>query len=56
MHLAGFTNREIADQLSCVERTVERKLSMLRDRWQRLATENIESNVDAESPRHPSLA
>ena len=37
LHCAGFTNREIATQMNCVERTVERKLSLLRRCWQNLA-------------------
>jgi RNA polymerase sigma factor (sigma-70 family) len=31
--LEGYTNREIADKLGCVERTVERKLGLIRDTW-----------------------
>jgi RNA polymerase sigma factor (sigma-70 family) len=29
--LEGYTNREIADKLGCVERTVERRLKLIRD-------------------------
>ncbi|MBC8871843.1 MAG: sigma-70 family RNA polymerase sigma factor [Planctomycetes bacterium] len=36
LHLAGLTNKEIAERLGCVQRTVERKLALLRDRWQEL--------------------
>src|SRR5271165_2707989 len=31
--LEGFTNREIADQLQCTERSVERKLARIRSKW-----------------------
>jgi RNA polymerase sigma factor (sigma-70 family) len=31
--LEGFTNREIADQLDCTERSVERKLERIRSKW-----------------------
>ena len=31
--LEGYTNREIADQLGCTERTVERKLEKIRENW-----------------------
>jgi RNA polymerase sigma factor (sigma-70 family) len=31
--LEGYTNREIADELGCVERTVERRLGLIRDTW-----------------------
>ena len=31
--LEGFTNREIADQLDCTERSVERKLGRIRSKW-----------------------
>ena len=41
LHLAGNSNREIAEQLGCVERTVERKLALLRLEWERLAAESI---------------
>ncbi|HMO15075.1 MAG TPA: ECF-type sigma factor [Pirellulaceae bacterium] len=36
-HVAGLTNAEIAAQLDCVERTVERKLALIRARWQEMA-------------------
>jgi DNA-directed RNA polymerase specialized sigma24 family protein len=31
--MEGYTNDEIAAKLGCVERTVERKLRIIRDRW-----------------------
>ena len=31
--MEGYTNREIAQQLGCSERTVERELRSIRDRW-----------------------
>lgn len=40
MHLAGMTNKEMATQLHCVERTVERKLALLRQRWRELAPDD----------------
>lgn len=33
MRVEGFTNEEIADQLDCVPRTIERKLSRIRTLW-----------------------
>jgi DNA-binding NarL/FixJ family response regulator len=33
LRLAGFTNKEIAARLGRVEKTVERKLGMIRARW-----------------------
>lgn len=45
LHLAGFTNREIAQKLNCVERTVERKIALLRVRWQEMATHSIHTDV-----------
>jgi len=39
LHLAGLSNRELAQELNCVERTVERKLNLLRRQWQMLAAE-----------------
>jgi RNA polymerase sigma factor (sigma-70 family) len=31
--LAGYTNEEIAEELGCVKRTVERKLERIRNKW-----------------------
>lgn len=33
LKLEGFTNREIAEQLHVIERTVERRLAVIRARW-----------------------
>lgn len=42
--LAGFTNAEIAERLGCVERTVVRKLHLVRAVWQQLQpTDNSQS-------------
>jgi RNA polymerase sigma factor (sigma-70 family) len=38
--LEGYTNSEIAAQLGVVERTVERRLGMIRDYWADAATAN----------------
>ena len=32
--MEGFTNEEVAKKLGCVTRTVERKLELIRQRWQ----------------------
>ena len=34
MRLEGSTNREIAEALECGERSVERKLNLIRKRWE----------------------
>ena len=34
MRLLGYRNREIAEQLDCSERKVERKLKLVRDAWE----------------------
>ena len=31
--LQGYNNREIAEKLGCVERSVEYKLRRIRERW-----------------------
>jgi DNA-directed RNA polymerase specialized sigma24 family protein len=41
LHLAGLSNRETAEELDCVERTVERKLALLRSQWRTLAAEEL---------------
>jgi DNA-directed RNA polymerase specialized sigma24 family protein len=33
--MEGYSNAEIAEKLHCVERSVERKLRLIRDRWAR---------------------
>ena len=33
LKMEGLTNREVADQLGCVERTVERRLKLIRQIW-----------------------
>lgn len=33
LRLEGFTNQEIAEQLNCTTRSVERKLNRIRERW-----------------------
>jgi DNA-directed RNA polymerase specialized sigma24 family protein len=43
LHVAGTANREIAAQLGCVDRTVERKLALIRVRWQEMAEEELKS-------------
>ncbi len=35
--LEGYTNKEIADKLDVVERTIERKLSLVREKWDVIA-------------------
>jgi DNA-directed RNA polymerase specialized sigma24 family protein len=34
MKLEGYTNREIAEALRCGKRGVERKLDLIRKRWE----------------------
>jgi RNA polymerase sigma factor (sigma-70 family) len=49
LHLAGLTNKEIARELGCVERTVERKLALLREKWRALAVASQNSIHDLSS-------
>jgi DNA-directed RNA polymerase specialized sigma24 family protein len=42
-YLAGCTHKEIAAQLDCVERTVERKIALILDKWQKMAA-TLEEN------------
>ncbi len=41
LHVAGATNSEIAVKLGCVGRTVERKLALIRARWQEMAATEL---------------
>ena len=33
LRLEGYTNREIATQLDCTERSVERRMERIRSKW-----------------------
>lgn len=44
-HLGGFKNKEIAQQLDCSEKTVERKLKLLRKAWQRILAESLDQDA-----------
>jgi RNA polymerase sigma factor (sigma-70 family) len=35
--LEGFTNEEVADKLACAPRTIERKLRLIRGRWEKVS-------------------
>jgi RNA polymerase sigma factor (sigma-70 family) len=43
LHLAGCTHKEIAAQLGCVVRTVERKLALIFESWQKIALASVGS-------------
>jgi RNA polymerase sigma factor (sigma-70 family) len=45
LHLAGFTHREIAARLGCVERTVERKIALVLTKWQEMAVESVNRDL-----------
>lgn len=45
LHLVGQSNRQIAEQTGCVERTVERKLALIRRCWQRIASECLDEDL-----------
>lgn len=40
LRLEGFTDFEIADQLKCSRRTIQRRLEVIRRRWERLEASN----------------
>lgn len=48
LHLAGLTSTEIADQLGCVRRTVERKLQVLKLYWAEIAESHFEAEREAD--------
>jgi DNA-directed RNA polymerase specialized sigma24 family protein len=41
LYLAGSTNKETAAALGCSERTVERKVALILERWQDMAAESV---------------
>jgi DNA-directed RNA polymerase specialized sigma24 family protein len=41
LYLAGFTHKEIAARVGCVERTVERKLALVLKRWREIGLEHV---------------
>jgi RNA polymerase sigma factor (sigma-70 family) len=41
LYLAGYTHREIAARMGCVERTVERKIPLILKHWQRMALDSL---------------
>ncbi len=51
-YLAGLTHREIAERMSCTERTVDRKVALILARWRRMASESIDGDAAGEES-HP---
>lgn len=49
-YLAGLTYQEIANRLGCTERTVDRKMAIILNRWQRLAAANASGVVLPPNP------
>jgi DNA-directed RNA polymerase specialized sigma24 family protein len=45
LHLSGCTHKEIADQIGCVVRTVERKLALISEKWQKIALVSVGSEA-----------
>jgi DNA-directed RNA polymerase specialized sigma24 family protein len=41
--MAGYSNSEIAQKLNCTERTIERKLKLIRELWSRNSAESNHS-------------
>lgn len=47
LHLAGLNSTEIAAQLGCVKRTVERKLQLLKMFWKEIALDHFDDLLDS---------
>ena len=45
LHLAGFTNKEIAERMRCSERTVERKIALILNKWRAMAAESLSEDL-----------
>jgi RNA polymerase sigma factor (sigma-70 family) len=48
-YLAGWTHKQIAQEADCTERTIERKLSLIYARWQRLVETDAGTTSSATS-------
>jgi RNA polymerase sigma factor (sigma-70 family) len=46
LYLAGYTHKEIAQRVGCVERTVDRKLPMILEKWRTLAAEQLDQEPE----------
>ncbi len=45
LYLAGCTHKEIAARLGCVERTVERKMALILQKWQEMAVASVNQDL-----------
>jgi RNA polymerase sigma factor (sigma-70 family) len=45
LYLAGLSYEEIGEQMDCVNRTVKRKVKRIKERWQRLASTEVETEI-----------
>jgi DNA-directed RNA polymerase specialized sigma24 family protein len=45
LNLSGRTHKEIATQMGCVVRTVERKLALISEKWQKMALASVGSEL-----------
>jgi RNA polymerase sigma factor (sigma-70 family) len=45
LYLAGFSHREVAERMGCSERTVERKIELVLNRWQEMAAVSVNEEV-----------
>lgn len=43
LYLGGMSYEEISEQMDCVVRTVKRKIQRIKDRWQRLASAELDT-------------
>jgi RNA polymerase sigma factor (sigma-70 family) len=51
LYLAGFTHKEIAARLGCVERTVERKIALILKKWHAMAVDSLNQEMGPVRPR-----